>query len=227
MIGRILNKLRKIYLFNSNIGLIRRNNISFEKPNYLYKENFGDNPVIIDVGCASHPDFSLHMINKFGYHSVGVDPTRKHFDSLKYYEEKLNGKFKHLPFAVADKTAELTFNESVNHDSGSLMDSHTNVKQDEIIQYKVKALTIGDLIKELGVDKIDYLKLDLEGIEYSLLKDISKDDLLLCEQIFIEFHHHCIEEYKIKDTLNLVDRIEKFGFKSFSLDKHNFLFVKN
>lgn len=213
-------------MFNTNIGSIRKNNISFEKPNYLYSKEFVKNPIIIDVGCAADPDFSLHMMNKFGFSSVGIDPTRKHFSSLKKIEEESGGKFRHLPLAVADKSAELTFNESVKNDSGSLMDSHTNVTNDETIQYTVKAVTISDLMKELNVEEIDYLKLDLEGIEYSLLEKISKEDLLLCKQIFIEFHHHCIDEYQIKDTLRLVKRIEGFGFKYYSVDNHNYLFVR-
>jgi hypothetical protein len=46
------------------------------------------------------------------------------------------------------------------------------------------------------------------------------------KQLFIEFHHHALENYSIEDTNDAVIDMQGKGFKSFTLDNHNFLFYK-
>lgn len=70
------------------------------------------------------------------------------------------------------------------------------------------------------------LKLDIEGSEYELLENISSNELLPFGQIFVEFHHHAVQRYCEADTICLVNKICGFGFRVFSLDDHNYLFVR-
>jgi FkbM family methyltransferase len=206
----------------------RKKGIQFSKPNYIYLEKFNTNSTIVDVGCADDPDFSIFIMNKYNCKCFGIDPTKKHFEALNNVELKYKNKFKHLPFAVATENGKLIFHESENNTSGSLLGKHTNIKNDLVTSYEVDTINLVEL-KRLILDKggkINFLKLDLEGAEYKLLENIAPKDLNDIEQIFIEFHHHCIEGITIKDTLLLVKKIENFGFKSFSIDNHNFLFYK-
>lgn len=206
----------------------RKKGIQFSKPNYIYLEKFNTNSTIVDVGCADDPDFSIFIMNKYNCKCFGIDPTKKHFEALNNVELKYKNKFKHLPFAVATENGKLMFHESENNTSGSLLGKHTNIKNDLVTSYEVDTVNLVEL-KRLILDKggkINFLKLDLEGAEYKLLENIAPMDLNDIEQIFIEFHHHCIEGITIKDTLLLVKKIENFGFKSFSIDNHNFLFYK-
>jgi FkbM family methyltransferase len=206
----------------------KKKGIQFSKPNYIYLEKFNTNSTIVDVGCADDPDFSIFIMNKYNCKCFGIDPTKKHFEALNNVELKYKNKFKHLPFAVATENGKLMFHESENNTSGSLLGKHTNIKNDLVTSYEVDTVNLVEL-KRLILDKggkINFLKLDLEGAEYKLLENIAPMDLNDIEQIFIEFHHHCIEGITIKDTLLLVKKIENFGFKSFSIDNHNFLFYK-
>lgn len=49
--------------------------------------------------------------------------------------------------------------------------------------------TLGDISVELGVEKINLLKIDVEGYEYDVLSSWSQGDVSLPEQIAIEVHH--------------------------------------
>lgn len=200
--------------------------INFYLPNYIYKGQINQNSTIVDVGCAHDPDFSIHIINTHNAKCFGVDPTRKHFPALKQVEQKYKGKFEHLPFAVGANAGKLTFHESKINDSGSLLSDHSNVMKDDIISYDVDVLSIKELKAKVGAEHIDILKLDLEGAEYQLLEDIQAKHLDGINQIFVEFHHHCIKKYSIQDTNKYVKKIESLGFQSFTIDYHNFLFYR-
>ncbi len=189
--------------------------------NYIYKGVFKSENIIVDVGCADDPDLSIYMIKNFGLNSIAIDPTLKHRSALKKLEQECSN-FKYLPYAISNKSGKLTFYESLENTSGSILLEHTNIVNDRTTSYEVDSITLKELSSIVGRD-IDLLKLDLEGAEYELLMNIDKSDLLPYKQIFVEFHHHCTK-YTQHDTTNVVRRLKVFGFKEFSLDRHNYLF---
>ena len=44
--------------------------------------------------------------------------------------------------------------------------------------------------------------------------------------MFVESHHHCVEEYSLQDTQRTVAVLHAKGLQSFSLDNHNYLFYR-
>ena len=228
LIKKSFTFFKKYIIEKFRIKMAIKQGIKFSEPNYIYLEKFDANSIIVDVGCADDPDFSIFIMNKYHCKCFGVDPTKKHFDALKKVELVYKNKFKHLPYAVATEIGKLVFHESENNTSGSLLGKHTNIKNDLVSSYEVDSINLLGLKRLIlhNDGKIDFLKLDLEGAEYNLLENITSVDFNNIDQIFIEFHHHCIEGITLKDTLKLVKKIENFGFKSFSIDNHNFLFYK-
>jgi len=203
----------------------KRLGIHFSPPNYIIMNRLNCNSIVVDVGCADDPDFSEFVINNYKCKSYGVDPTRRHFPSLDKIAKKHNGMFIHLPYAVANILGKITFYESKVNASGSIKLDHINVRNDEIVSYEVEAISISQL-KEIVGSKIDFLKLDLEGAEYELLANAVIDDFKNIDQVFVEFHHHCIDSHDFKDTKRIVDKVKAFGFKLFTMDRHNFLFYR-
>ncbi|MEK6927628.1 MAG: FkbM family methyltransferase [Nanoarchaeota archaeon] len=204
-------------------GIIK--GIHYVPSNYLFKGKFNEGDTIIDVGCGFDADFSVYMIKRFGLTSIGIDPTLKHVDSLKTINNNMNCKFKHYPIAISANDGEIIFNESEDNVSGSILKEHKNVRNDRIKTYSVKSVSLEKLPDYLGLNKIKYIKLDIEGAEYDLIKGLESEDLNKYEQIFIEFHHHATN-YSMNDTLNRVKRMSSFGFKSFTLNNHDFLFYR-
>lgn len=225
LIGKVERTIKRVFRNLDGRKRAKKLGLVLEQPNYIYKDNFNPKSIVVDVGCAHDPDLSLHFIKKYDVFAFGVDPTQKHFDSLRQVEQKYK-KFKHLPYAVANENSTLLFYESIENVSGSLMKSHNNVQNGSVVEYEVEALTIPAVISKTGYSKIDYLKIDLEGAEYALLTDIEKDHLKNIDQLFIEFHHHCIAEKTLEDTKKLVKKIQKFGYQFFTVDEANYLFYK-
>ncbi|MDE1970814.1 MAG: FkbM family methyltransferase [Patescibacteria group bacterium] len=200
--------------------------IKFTDPNYMYKNTLNEKSVVIDVGCGYDADFSVHVIETYGATCYAIDPTQKHREHLKKLEEKYKGKFFHIPVAVAACNENLTFYESEENVSGSIRNDHVNVKNDTVRAYMVEALTPMALLERIGIHGADYLKLDLEGAEYDLIRNIALRQFDPFSQILVEFHSHCVDAYTDNDTMDTAQRIMDYGFKSFSFDNHNFLFFR-
>ena len=146
--------------------------IHYAPPNYIFKGNFQKSSVIVDVGCGFDADFSMYMINKYGLRAIGIDPTLRHKDSLSVLSEKMNGRFSHELLAVSTVDGKILFNESEDNVSGSILSEHKNVSRDKIKKYEVESISLSKLPEHLGLSKIEYIKLDLEGAEYEIIKNI-------------------------------------------------------
>ena len=151
--------------------------IQFFPPNYIYFDNFNELSVIVDVGCGHEAEFSKLMIEKHNLNAFGVDPTMKHTPSLKMLEEITKGKFHHLAIAVTKKDGFITFHESRQNESGSILLEHINMQNDEITTYNVESVSLSELVRRIGTTPVDFIKLDLIGAEYDLLDNISDEDI--------------------------------------------------
>jgi len=210
----------------SRLRQARREGLVFVEPNFVYRPDLSPESVVIDAGCSYQADFSLCLMQRHGVRAIGVDPTRKHQDALGRIAAAHPGRFSHRPWAIAATDGTLTFHESRVNESGSLFDDHVNVLRDETTRYDVEAVTLGTLIARLGLGSVDILKLDLEGAEYDLFERLTARDLQPFRQLFVEFHHHAVRHVGEADTRRLVKRVADFGFRTFSVDDHNYLFYR-
>ncbi|NNF59135.1 MAG: FkbM family methyltransferase [Rhodothermaceae bacterium] len=198
---------------------------AFFPPNYVFFDRLGPDSVVVDVGCGHEAELSEHLITTRGVQAFGVDPTRKHAPHLQALEARTDGRFTHLPVAVAAERGTLTFHESVENESGSLLTSHANVTADEIRTYEVETLTLADLAECVG-GTADLLKLDLEGAEYALLDGVTGTDLDPFDQVLVEFHHHCVPDRTAEDTHRLTERLKGFGMRTFEISHRDVLFYR-
>ncbi len=221
---RLRNKLAGTLLLLRRIPRFLWSGFRFYPPNYVYKPVRKHNGTVVDVGCGHVAEFSRMVIERYGVRAVGVDPTRKHASHLEQLVSETDRRFQYLPVAVGAEAGTLTFNESEENESGSLLGDHTNVKHDHIRSYEVEVITLRELPVRVGADRIDILKLDLEGAEYDLLPRLTVSDCSAYGQIICEFHHHCVDRYTREDTRQCAEAMRALGMKAFSLDDHNFLF---
>lgn len=204
----------------------RRAGLTYVPPNFVYRPELTAESVVIDGGCSYEADFSVSLMRRYGLRAFGVDPTRKHAPALRALEVQYPGRFFYVPCAIAAADGVLTFNESRTNESGSLLQDHVNVIQDETTRYDVQALMLGSLLQRIGVETVDILKLDLEGAEYALLDTATREQLQPFKQVFVEFHHHAVSRFQRADSLRIVRRITDFGFSAISVDDHNYLFYR-
>ena len=53
---------------------------------------------------------------------------------------------------------------------------------------RVESITLKDIFNVCGLEKIDFLKVDVEGSEKSIFNNLTDEDLRRIDRIFIEWH---------------------------------------
>lgn len=82
-------------------------------------------------------------------------------------------------------------------ESGRLINHNNDRNNDNVILVKTQSL------KNLLNRKVDFLKIDIEGAEYEVIKDCF-DNLLFVECLFVEYHSHKDEKQKLGELLSIL-----------------------
>ncbi len=94
--------------------------------------------------------------------------------------------------------------------SGSVFPTETHVKDGyltgEII--RVRTVRLDTLIKRFGLERVDLIKMDIEGAEYPILTDPSLD-LSRVENMVVEVHYR----YGSRESQEIMRALAKHGFK--------------
>jgi FkbM family methyltransferase len=163
--------------------------------------------VVVDLGG------NVGVFNRWAYSQgaskvISFEPDRRYFKLLS-----LNADPRSILFnaAASNEVGELVINET-GHLGGS-----TILLTDEITNsYTVRSYTL-DYLFETGVlDKIDFLKVDIEGAEHHALNGISDENLMKVRNISMEYHH-ALFNYDEELRGDLVGRLVGLGFSPYTL----------
>jgi FkbM family methyltransferase len=175
-------------------------------PSLLSKDS-----IVYSFGIGNEIDFDLELIESFGCKVHAFDPTPKSLEWLK--TQNTPESFIVHPVAISDSDGEITF---YPPDENSGFSASMIQKDDtESRAYSVPAKTLGTLANELGHNKIDLLKMDIEGAEYNVVQDIIKSDIEI-KQLLIEIHHR-FEYLDVSMTKKMVEDLNKIGYKIFAI----------
>ena len=156
-----------------NVGL-------YDEP--LFNSMFEDDPVVIDGG-ANVGLFSLYILPKVK-HVYCIEPTLSHFEVLKDIFEKLNSdKVEFHNIALHNYDGKCNFDiRDYNTTENRITYTETDIQ--------VECLTLKTFFKKNNIQKIDLLKLDIEGGEDAvLIHDPTIDDTLRkCRMVYVEAH---------------------------------------
>lgn len=183
---------------------------------YLFK---GNPTTVVDIGCGYDADMSSYFLKR-GKIVHTFEPSNSLQDNLT----QIPGLNLHM-VALSNNTGSEVFYEHSEDVGGTLTNGHRDSKKGYSTR-RVGTISLKDLPAYLKLEGIDYIKIDIEGMEFEIIKNLSKDDLLPYKQLFIEFHHHAITGKTRADTLRCVDKLRSFGFKAFCLWERDYLFYK-
>lgn len=159
----------------------------------IYKQKLSDKPYIIDCGAniGMSVIYMKHQFPKAEIIAFEPDETNfkllnKNVESFSYTGVKL------YKDAIWNKNTTLLFsNES---SMGSKIDL-TNTSN----TISVSAVRLKDFL----IRKVDFLKIDIEGAEYVVLKDIA-EDLHLVTNMFLEYHGTFAQNNELVEMINIV-----------------------
>jgi len=170
------------------------------------KKMIHDGDTVVDVG-GNIGVFTRWAFQEGASEVITFEPDRRYFELLK-----LNSDPRAILFngGISDGGMdELRIYESP-HLGGSTIFEHS----DSGDFYEVRAYTLDYLFETGLVDKIDFLKVDIEGAEIKAFEGISDENLKKVKTIGMEYHHKTLE-YDEELRSKLIKRLNGLGFNSY------------
>ena len=150
------------------------------KKRYYYADN-GEDVVIqglfdhknegfyIDVGCYHPIRASLtHLLYKKGWKGVNIDISE---DSINLFKiARPNDK--NINIGIAD-----TVGEDFYYQSSHINQANSFKHYDDVKKVKVQITTLDTIIKNLGIEKIDFLNIDVEYRDFKALQGLNLNNV--------------------------------------------------
>jgi len=169
------------------------------------------NTIVYSAGVGEDVSFDVELIHRFGVTVHAFDPTPQ---SVQWVcRESLPSKFIFHAYGLADFDGEASFRPPENpaHVSHTLLERPATEAQ--AIRVPVKRLRT--IMNELGHDRIDILKMDIEGAELKVLNDVLKSRIRP-RQILVEFHHRFVG-VGVRRTREVITDVRNNGYRLFSV----------
>ena len=132
----------------------------------------GPDSICYCAGVGTDISFDLGLIQTFGCRVWGIDPTPKTIDWIG--GQDLDPRFTLLPVGLSDEPGDLRFYAPENPDHVS--HSVKNIQR-TATYFTATVQTLAGIMAELGHDRVDLVKLDIEGAEHDTIRRMLADGL--------------------------------------------------
>ncbi|MBB4804750.1 FkbM family methyltransferase [Chryseobacterium defluvii] len=209
-----------------NLNNLDRNNFSKRnvEPELIWiKEYLSKNAVILDIG-ANVGTFLYQIENRLNPENIyAFEPNKKLYRRLK----RLFPSMRVLPLALSDENATAKFKVPIVNGKATASKSvlHISYKEnDEEIYHteKVKVIKLDDWAALEHFNRLDFIKIDVQGNEMKTLSGARKTIRQFLPTLMIEIEqgpHH-------PPVWNDISEIETWGYEARYLDRRNFKLEK-
>lgn len=176
----------------------------------LCPTSLSERSVIYSFGVGEDISFDLQLIERFGSVVHAFDPTPRSIEWIAKQSVPSNLHFH--AFGVAPYDGVCKFSPPFDQDHVS----YTVLKRESArpaVDLPVQKLAT--IMSDLGHDKIDLLKMDIEGAEYSVLADLLTSHIRV-DQLLVEFHHR-FPEVGVNKTKAAIKALNAAGYRIFSV----------
>jgi FkbM family methyltransferase len=166
--------------------------------------------VVYSFGVGEDISFDLELIHRFQVRLHAFDPTPRSIEWIR--RQTLPKEFVFHEYGLAEFDGRCKFLPPTN----PAHISHTLVQRTSpwpAIELPVQRLAT--IMQSLGHDRIDLLKMDIEGAEYDVLRDFLSSGLRV-GQLLVEFHHRW-PEVGIEKTKKAIRELNQAGYRIFNV----------
>ncbi len=183
-------------------------------------------PIVFSFGLGDDIEAEKQIINKYNGKVYAFDPTPKVKDWIENNKPSNDFYFQNIALTNYDGKATFYFPENNEYISGAIQKENVGWQKLSNVCTTVTCNKLSTIMSELNIDKIDYLKLCVEGCEYDVIKDIMTDKLNIT-QIAIALCGRDLKSNYNKDK-TLYKLFTQNGYKSlpYSGDGRKITFVK-
>lgn len=164
--------------------------------------------IVYSVGIGEDASFDLALIERFGCAVHAFDPTPRSLAWVRAQPD-LPDEFHVHPYGLADYDGIASFAPPKNpaHVSFNQLSGGREAR----VELPVRQLST--LMRELGHERLDLLKLDIEGGEYAVI-DALVAGPVLPTQLLLEFHHQ-LRGISVSRTERALAALHGLGYRIF------------
>lgn len=221
--GRLLGKLKLLAKVALGTDFLVKPDISCATERFgseyggweIITSDIDRNSIVYSFGVGEDASFDIGLIERFDLTVFAFDPTPR---SIRWVATQGFPKsFVMHPYGIAAFDGDVKFNPPDNPEfvSHTVLDRPSTDEQ--AISVPVRRLST--ILRELGHDRIDILKMDIEGAEYDVLDDMQDNDIRP-NQILIEFHHR-FQNVGVERSKNAIEQIRAMGYDLFAVSSSN------
>jgi FkbM family methyltransferase len=197
---------------------------------WLDTRRIGARALLIDAGLGEDISFPAAFLQRFaGSRVLGIEPNPR---SLAYCRANQPAGMEILERAFWTHAGEtLTFHlprsqealpKGADGVSGSLVGTHEYV--DGGASLTVQTVDLASVLAHAGASECAVLKLDIEGAEYAVLKQLCESgEIRRAAQVLIEFHHR-VTHHGLDATQAAIAQVTACGFELVHTEGRNVIF---
>ena len=169
--------------------------------------------IIYSVGIGTDISWDLEMIRGYDCEIHAYDPTP--ISEAWLSKQQLPQQFNFYPIGLSANDGFISFAPPAVDGHVSYSAQASDTAGNKLEKFKVKMLA--SLKKENRHEKIDILKIDIEGMEYDVIENIF-DTGIFPTQFLIEFHHG-MYDCTDSDTHHCIKKLYSHGYRRFYKSK--------
>lgn len=168
---------------------------------------------VIDAG-ANIGLWTEYILKRGAKHVYCLEPNRKALTELEKNMRR-HDNVTIIATAIGPENGKIQFYEDENSLISSIYPTNSGTLNE------VDCMTFDTILDKVGIDKIDLLKMDIEGAEFPLIRSFGKQQFDKIGSLLIEYH-----EWNGGTKQELIDKLTSFGYDVSESDNSLFIFAK-
>jgi len=205
MIKKIEFRNQHISLNCNSEFLLKRARFNYELEVYDMIDSLDNNSIFVDVGAAEGL-FSCYASVK-GLKTYAIEPDKMNFDLLSRNVKLNKTQAKLINVAIADKKGTEVLKIGMPFEGGHQKVLENSGRSDLNFNFKTSSIvnidTLDNIVKDNKIDKIDLLKVDVDGSEERLIKG-AKKTLSITKYLIIELLDSQLEILTFLESINFI-----------------------
>jgi FkbM family methyltransferase len=178
---------------------------------YVHSNVINNDSIVYSFGIGEDITFDLDIINNYNCSVFAFDPTPKSISWINTQTLPDNFHFTNIGISNVNDTVNFFLPKNELYVSGSLS-VQSNIDIATTIEVEVRELR--QICLMLNHDRIDILKIDIEGSEYDIIDNILQSNIYI-GQILLEFHDRFYKN-GIEKTKTAILKLRRAGYEIFA-----------
>ncbi|MAT91354.1 MAG: hypothetical protein CME59_02010 [Halioglobus sp.] len=164
-------------------GIVNFLGATVMNPHILHEADIGDGSVVLDVGAFTGK-WAQHVVARYDPVIYAFEPNPRSFQRLSEQAQE-NPKLKPYQYGLGAREETVDF--TLNGLGSSMFDERA--ENAEVPRIQVRIAAVDRVWEELELDRVDLMKINIEGAEFPLLERMQETDMLdRVDTYLIQFH---------------------------------------